>query len=75
VRPEGLGKLINIIHHIWSRTRDFPTCYIVPVNNNCSYRLLFVPCNGRQAEIFRSFFSKWIKKTLLLNRIVERPMI
>jgi hypothetical protein len=26
VRPEGLGKLIKIIHLIGSRTRDLPVC-------------------------------------------------
>jgi hypothetical protein len=29
VRPEGLGKLINIIHLIGSRTRDLPVCNII----------------------------------------------
>jgi hypothetical protein len=26
VRPEGLGKLIKIVHLIGSRTRDLPVC-------------------------------------------------
>jgi hypothetical protein len=30
VRPEGLGKLIKIIHRIVSRTRDLPVCNIAP---------------------------------------------
>jgi hypothetical protein len=29
-RPEGLGKLINIIYLIRSRTRDLPVCNIPP---------------------------------------------
>jgi hypothetical protein len=30
VRPEGLGKLIKIIHLIGSRTHDLPVCNIAP---------------------------------------------
>jgi hypothetical protein len=30
VRLEGLGKLKEFIHLIWSRTRDLPACSIVP---------------------------------------------
>jgi hypothetical protein len=30
VRPEGLSKLIKIIHLIGSRTRDLPVCNIAP---------------------------------------------
>jgi hypothetical protein len=30
VRPEGLDKLINIIHLIVSRTRGHPACSAVP---------------------------------------------
>jgi hypothetical protein len=29
--PEGLGKLIKIIHLIGSRTRNLPVCNIVPL--------------------------------------------
>jgi hypothetical protein len=31
VRPEGLGKLIKIIHLIGSRTRDLSVCNIVHI--------------------------------------------
>jgi hypothetical protein len=39
VRPEGLGKLIQFIHIIGSRTRNLPTCrtlhhYLSPVTPN-----------------------------------------
>jgi hypothetical protein len=30
VRPEGLGKLIRIIHLFGSRMRDLPVCIIAP---------------------------------------------
>jgi hypothetical protein len=30
VRPEGLGKLIKIVHLLGSRTRDLPVCNIAP---------------------------------------------
>jgi hypothetical protein len=30
VKPEGLGKLANVIYHIESRTRDLPACSSVP---------------------------------------------
>jgi hypothetical protein len=30
VRPEGLGKLIKILHLIRSRTRDLEACNIAP---------------------------------------------
>jgi hypothetical protein len=29
VRPEGLGKLIKIVHLLGSRTRDLPNSYLV----------------------------------------------
>jgi hypothetical protein len=41
VRPEGLGKLKKIIHHIWSRTRDLRACrikpYLLHYGNNVHY--------------------------------------
>jgi hypothetical protein len=38
LRPEGLGKLIKIIHLIGSRTGDLPVCNIAPyLVNNCDF--------------------------------------
>jgi hypothetical protein len=40
MRPEGLGKLIKVIHLIGSRTRDVPVCNIAP--QPLRYRVLHI---------------------------------
>jgi hypothetical protein len=65
VRPEGLGKLIKIIHLIGSRTRDLPACSIVP--QPLRYRV------SKEHVKYEKAMNKEEEKTRLLVRKRNLP--